>query len=194
MKILKRILIVFVVLILVLCVISLFLPSKVRVERSMQINAPSEVVFEQVNTLRNWEAWSPWQKMDPTSQMVYNDIPSGAGASYSWKGDKTGEGSLTIAESRPNDLIITNLDFKGQGQSTGGFEIKPEGAGVNLNWYMDMDNGMNPFAKYMSMMMKGMLKDQFDEGLTNIKQISESMPKKPETNPMPAPADTVVQQ
>lgn len=193
MKILKRILIVLVVLIAVLLVVSLFLPSKMRVQRHIIINAPAEVVFNQINTLHNWEAWSPWKKMDTTSQVTYNNIPSGVGASYSWVGKKTGEGSLTITESVPYEKIVTALDFKGQGQSTGGFRFKPDSGGTKVNWYMDMET-KNPFMKYMSMIMKGMLKEQFDEGLQGIKQIAESMPKQPEPAPSPGPADTIAHQ
>lgn len=191
MKILKRILIVLVVIIAVLLVVSLFLPSKVRVERSMIINAPTEIVFDQINNLHNWEAWSPWRKMEPEALLTYNNIPSGNGASFSWVGKKIGEGSLTITESVPNEKIVTVLDFKGQGQSIGGFDFNPEGDGVKVNWYMNMEN-KNPFMKYMSMIMKGMMKDQFDEGLKGIKQISESMPKQPE--PVPQATDTIPHQ
>ena len=52
----------------------------------------------------------------------------------------------------------------------------------------------NPLMKYMSLMMKGMLKNQFDEGLSSIKQIAESMPKQPEPVSTTAPADTVAHQ
>ena len=193
MKILKRILAVLAILIAVLLVVSFFLPSKMRVQRHLTINAPVAVVFDQINTLHNWEAWSPWRKMEPEAQMTYNNIPSGAGASYSWKGDKTGEGSLTISESVPNEKIVTQLEFKGQGQSTGGFHFKTEGDSVKVNWYMDMESS-NPLMKYMSLMMKGMLGKQFEEGLNSIKTIAESMPKQPEPAPDPAPADTAAHQ
>ena len=191
MKILKRILIVLAVIFAVLLVVSLFLPSKVRVERSMIINAPTEIVFDQINNLHNWEAWSPWRKMEPEAQLTYNNIPSGNGASFSWVGKKTGEGSLTITESVPNEKIVTALDFKGQGQSVGGFDFNKEESGVKVNWYMNMES-QNPFMKYMSMIMKGMMKDQFDEGLKGIKQISESMPIQPE--PVPAATDSIPHQ
>ncbi len=187
MKILKRIFVVLALLIAVMVVVSFFLPSKIRIQRNLTINAPAAIVFDQVNTLQNWEAWSPWKKMDPTSAMTYNNIPSGNGASYSWKGEKTGEGTLTISESVPNQKIVTELDFKGQGKSTGGFEFKQAGNGVNVNWYMDMDNGMNPLMKYMSLMMKGMLSDQFDQGLNDIKKIAENTPPTPEPMPEVAP-------
>lgn len=190
MKILKKIFVALLVIIVVLCVISLFLPSKVHVERSMIMKAQPSVVFNQINTLSNWKQWSPWVKMDPGVQMTFNDVPSGTGASYSWKGDKTGEGTMTISESRTDEAVVTLLNFKGQGEFTAGFNLKPNNGGTELVWYMDMDNGTNPMRKYMSMIMKGMLEKQFDEGLINIKTIAENAPPDPIRETIAAPIDT----
>ncbi|MEI9863089.1 MAG: hypothetical protein WDN00_00730 [Limisphaerales bacterium] len=40
-------------------------PDDFRVTRSTTIAAPSAGVFAQVNDFHQWEAWSPWAKMDP---------------------------------------------------------------------------------------------------------------------------------
>jgi hypothetical protein len=39
-------------------------PSEFRIVRSATISAPSPAVFAQVNDFHNWEAWSPWAKLD----------------------------------------------------------------------------------------------------------------------------------
>lgn len=194
MKILKRILAVVLLLIGVLLLISFFLPSMVHVQRSMVMNAPTEVVFDQINTLKNWEKWSPWLKMDPETKLTYNDKPSGAGASYSWVGKKTGEGTMTIQYIKPNESIITLLDFKGQGQSTGGFNFIPTKEGVEVVWFFDMNCGLNPIMKYMGKIMTGMMEKQFDDGLNGIKQIAERMPKSEPPMASPAAADSTMHQ
>ena len=145
MKILLKIFIGIVVFLILVVVVSFCLPSKSHVERSIVINADPEIVFNQVNTLKNWEQWSPWYKMEPDMKLTYNDIPSGRGASYSWAGKKTGEGTLTISDCKQNETVVTMLDFKGQGQSTGGFTIAPNAGGTDVVWYMDMTPGMNEY-------------------------------------------------
>jgi hypothetical protein len=69
-------------------VIALFLivvatrPSEFKVSRSLTMAAPAEIVFPNVNTVRQWEAWNPWGKLDPNCKMTYEGPGSGVGASY----------------------------------------------------------------------------------------------------------------
>ena len=114
MKIIKKILIVLVVLIAIAAIAGMFMSSKFSMERSIVINANEQVIFDQVNILKNWEKWSPWQKMDLTSKMTYFGPESGVGAGYTWVSENksTGSGTLTISESVPNQKVTTDLDFK----------------------------------------------------------------------------------
>src|SRR5437763_5038258 len=81
-------------------------PSEFRIERTAGISAPAADVFAQVNDFHNWDAWSPWAKIDPTMKQTYEGPPAGTGAIYSWHGNgKVGEGRMTLTESRPNDRI-----------------------------------------------------------------------------------------
>ena len=43
---------------LALILISFLLPSEIKVKRSIEVSAPIDRVFEQVNDLRNWEKWA----------------------------------------------------------------------------------------------------------------------------------------
>ena len=154
-----------------LVLLSFFMPSMVQYTRSLVINATTEVVFDQINNLKNWEKWSPWIKMEPTIKLTYNDKPSGAGASYSWVGKKMGEGTMTIQYIKPNEQIITLLDFKVMKQSTGGFTFMPAKDGVVVVWYYDMTCGLNPMMYYLIKIMVGMMLKQFDDGLQGIHHI-----------------------
>ena len=60
MKLLKRIGFGLLALVLLLAAGSLLISSKLKIERSIEVAAPANAAFEQVNTLRNWEQWSPW--------------------------------------------------------------------------------------------------------------------------------------
>lgn len=87
-------------------------PAEFRVERSATMNAPPNVVFERVNDFRNWQAWSPWENLDPNLKRTYEGPPSGTGSMYSWVGNKqVGEGRMTIMETKPNERIRIKLEF-----------------------------------------------------------------------------------
>lgn len=45
---------------------SFLLPSKVVIEREIQINASVDSVYQQVIILPNWESWMPWTEKDST--------------------------------------------------------------------------------------------------------------------------------
>ena len=119
MKLLKRIGIILLAVIVLLVVISFMLPSKIHVERSAAIGAPANVVFMQVNNLRNWNNWMPYNKIDPEMKIEYNGKEEGTGAGYSWSSENSqvGNGKITITESKPNELIVTALDFMENGNA-----------------------------------------------------------------------------
>ncbi len=177
MNVIKKILIVLVVLVVLLYIVSLFLPSRLYVETSRVVNAPVENAFVQVNNLKNWEAWSPWLKMDPDLQITYHGPESGVGASYSWvsPSGKLGTGKITISESKPNELVVTDLDFDEEGSGTGGFRFEPEEDRTRITWYMDSRlEGM--IDKYMGLMMAGAMENTFNEGLDALGTVAEQMP------------------
>lgn len=176
MKILKKLLLILAVVFAAVFVYSLFLPSKGVMESSMRIHAPASVVFPYVNTLKNWEKWSPWQKMDTNMKLTYEGPEAGVGAKYNWKSENknVGFGSLSITESIPNQKIVTQLNFGNMSPSFGGFDFKEEGGETVVRWYMNMDMGLNPIGKIMMPMINKQMASVFDEGLLDIKKLAEA--------------------
>src|SRR5262245_48273492 len=100
------------VIVVALLVVITLQPVDFSVSRGRTIAAPVDAVFAQVNDLHNWEAWSPWQKIDPAMKQTYGGPPRGAGAMMSWTGNsKVGEGRMTITESRRNERVVFRLEF-----------------------------------------------------------------------------------
>jgi hypothetical protein len=174
---LAKILIAIAIVLVVFVVIVATRPSDFRVARSATITAPPSVVFEQVNDLRKWEAWSPFVKMDPSMKLTYEGPQSGAGASQTWIGNKqVGEGRMTIVESRPNELVKFKLEFVKpfEGNSTAEFTFKPEGNQTAVTWAMYGKN--NFIGKAMSLFMDcdKMCGGEFEKGLASLRAIAES--------------------
>src|SRR5262245_20200145 len=109
---LKTILIGLPILVVAFLIVVALQPSQFRVARSATIAAPPLAVFAQGNDFHRWEAWSPWGKIDPAMKQNYEGAPAGVGAVYTWVGNnEVGEGRMTIAESRPSELIRVKLEF-----------------------------------------------------------------------------------
>jgi len=176
----KIILLVLGIIIVVLGVIVAMQPGEFRVARSAIMSAPPQAVFAQVDDLRKWEAWNPWQKVDPAMKITFTGPPTGPGASYSWVGNKdVGEGRLTITESRPNDLVRVKLEFMKPFTATNmaSFTFKPEGDKTNVTWSMEGDKNYVVKAVHLFMDMDKMVGGQFEKGLADMKKIAETAPK-----------------
>jgi effector-binding domain-containing protein len=176
MKILKKIAIVLAVLFGLFIIISLFLPSNVRVERSTMINVPSSVAFEQVNNFHHWPHWSYWDNIDPNMKSTYEGPESGVGARHFWESDNkdVGHGNITIVKSTPSSEILTDLEFEGMGTSHGGWMFRDTTGGCIATTYMEMDMGF--FGRVFGLMMDGMLGKDFEKTLAGLKKHCESLP------------------
>jgi carbon monoxide dehydrogenase subunit G len=165
----------------VFCAVVASRPNDFKVSRSAMMAATPAAVFDQVNDFHKWDVWSPWAKMDPNAKTSYEGPTSGVGAKFGWSGNSdVGEGSMTIVESKPNNLVRIRLDFTRPMAGTSDVELKlePQGEQTKVTWSMAGKN--NFIAKAVSLFMdcEKMVGDQYDKGLANLKAIVEAKPEK----------------
>ncbi len=155
-------------------------PDHFSVSRSTVIAAPPQRVFDQVNDFHNWNAWSPWAKIDPNCKFEFNGAESGKGAIFAWAGNQeVGEGRQEIVESKPPELVRIKLDFikPFAASSNTEFVFQPEGASTRVIWTMSGENDF--IGKCISLVMdcETMIGPQFEQGLANMKSVAESAPQ-----------------
>ena len=175
-----KILIGVVVVVGVFAVIVAMRPSDFRVERSAVVSAPAPVVFAQVNDLHNWDAWSPWAKLDPAAKQTFDGPRAGTGAAFAWAGNnQVGEGRMTITESRPYELIRFRLDFVKPFAvtNTAEFTFTPRGVQTAVTWSMSGRQNFMAKAFCMFMSMDKMVGGEFEKGLAQMKSVAESANK-----------------
>jgi uncharacterized protein YndB with AHSA1/START domain len=178
---LKGILIVLAVIIVVFVVIVATRPDDFRVTRTATIAAPAAVVFEQVNDLHKWEAWSPWAKLDLSAKTSYEGPPSGVGATFHWDGNMdVGTGSMTITESRPGELVRFRLEFVKpfKGTNTAEFDFKTEGNQTTVTWSTFGKANFMTKAVGLFMDCDKIMGGQFEQGFANLKSVLEAAEKK----------------
>jgi hypothetical protein len=180
---LKTVLIVLAVLVGLLAVGAIVVatrPSEFRVQRSATISAPASVVFDQVNDFHNWEAWSPWAKLDPAAKNTFEGAPAGEGAVFTWSGnDKVGAGRMTVTDSRPNELVRIKLEFikPFEATCTTEFTFKPEGDHTAVTWTMTGRNNFIAKAVCLFNDMDANVGGDFEKGLVNMKTVAEAKSK-----------------
>lgn len=187
MKILKNILIGLLTIIVLLLVVSFFLPSKVHVERSTTIGASPEVVFSHIQNLKKWNTWSPWAKKDSTMTNTYDGPDGEVGQKSIWTSEKVGNGSMTITEIIPNEKLVTKLMFEGSDGGTGTLLLEKTGDSTKVTWSMDANTEntsaiKKPMSKYFFLFFDNMVGDDFKEGLQGLKELAESTPVETKPN------------
>lgn len=172
---LKKILLALTGILLVLCGVIMLQPDTYQVSRTAQIAAPPDKLFPYLNDLHNWDAWSPWSKLDPNVKVEYSGAPSGPGAIYYWTGnDKVGEGRMTITAAQPSSQIDMKLEFIKPFPSSAvvTFVVKPDAAGSSLEWRLAGDH--NFMSKAMCLFMggmDGMIGPDFEKGFAQLKSL-----------------------
>jgi hypothetical protein len=161
----------------VVLILAAMKPANFVVERSVTINSTPEKIAPLINDFHNWEAWSPWVKLDPTMKTTYSGAPSGVGSVYEWEGNsKVGTGRMEVLSIQPAKTSI-KLDFLKpfEGHNTADFVLEPEGnAATRVTWVMYGPLAFIP-GKLMSVFtsMDKMVGDDFQKGLANLKVAAE---------------------
>ena len=175
-----KILIAVAVIVIGLAVVVALQPASFRVTRTATIAAPAADVFAQVNDFHNWEAWSPWAKLDPTAKNTFEGPAAGTGAAFAWSGNsKVGEGRMTITESRPSELVRIKLEFVRPfaATNTAEFAFKPAGGGTAVTWSMYGHNNFIARAFCLFVSMDKALGGEFEKGLASMKSAAEAAAK-----------------
>ena len=173
---LKTIAIIIAIIIAAILIYAATQPDNFRIERSMSIKAKPEKVFLLINDFHQWEAWSPWEKIDPEIKRSYSGTTTGKGAVYEWRGNKDiGQGRMEIIESSPPSRIVIMLDFitPFEAHNSVEFTLVSQGDTTLVTQAM---YGSSPFiSKLMGLFfsMEKMVGQKYEEGLASLKAIAE---------------------
>jgi hypothetical protein len=156
-------------------------PDDLRVERSITISAPAALAFAEINDLRQWQQVSPYAKDDPAAKYTFSGPSSGVGSSLEWAGNaRIGTGRMTIAESRPDELVRINFEFfkPWYCTNTTDFIFRQAGTGTEVTWAMSMKNNFIAKASGLVMNMDKLMGESFEAGLVNLKNLAEAAARK----------------
>jgi len=175
MKVIKILVIIIAVVIIAMLI---FLPSTFDVKRTIVIKAPVEIVFNQINDLKKWTAWSPWEKMDSNMIKTYSDKTVGLNAQFSWVSEnpKVGIGSMEITEVIEKEKISTSITNEAGDVVSGGFTFETNGDETKVDWGMYSEYSTFQLqSRFFALIFKSILEETFDQGLSSLKDVAESI-------------------
>ena len=147
---------------------------KFDVQRSIEISASPDQVFDVVSNFNTWSIWSPWLIADPQATVTVSNDASSVGSLYQWSGDVCGAGEVEHVRLEQGRLIGEEIRFLKpfKSRSDVGFQIEPRGNGCRLTWSM---HGSMPFLLFwMLPQMKTMIGMDYDRGLKMLKEWIET--------------------
>jgi len=158
--------------IVIFMVIPVFLTGNITVEASTEIKASPEVVYNEVNVLRNWKKWSPFET-DSTMVNKYEGQAAGTGARRSWTSKHNGNGKIMITKSEPDSLIETKMDFGAPGAAAGRWTFSDKQGKTLVRWQLQIQRLQYPFGRWMGLLLKKMMTPVLENGLSKLKSIAE---------------------
>jgi len=173
---LKKVLLGIVAIIAILLVVIYMQPSEYSVERTASFQASDSVVYSQINDFRNWNAWSPWDRLDSNMTETYDGPVLGTGSQYMWSGNEdVGSGKMMIIGSIPHEYIEIQLDFYEPfpSSNTTIFTISGDSTQSTVTWNMSGQNNFMAKAYDLFFNMEKMIGADFEKGFANLKEIVE---------------------
>ncbi|MBC7851002.1 MAG: hypothetical protein H7Y31_14770 [Chitinophagaceae bacterium] len=164
MRILKLGLISLFFLFIVIWLLSLLIPSTVRVSRAVSIESPKDSVKKKIQDIREWQKWN-----------ALLNTPQLTGISYSPTVFKSDQMSVTILPSDSINIIETQWVRTGQPPVHSGFQIIEAGNSCIVQWYFDFEVKWYPWEKFGSIVFDKELGPPMEKSLDQLKKESVSI-------------------
>ncbi len=150
--------------------------GKFQIEQQQLINAPQEVVFNEVNDLSSWKNWEPWLQEAEDMIVNYGEKTKGEGATYSWSSEEMGDGSMRITKSNPFTSLEQELSFQtsfGKSVSEVYWEFHQQGDSTRVTWGMKGDQTfMEKVAfTFQDQSFEEMMNPRMKKGLENLQEV-----------------------
>ena len=148
MKIIKLALISFVLIFGLLTAISLLIPSRVRISKAIDLQAPKDSVRTLITDTTRWKTWHP-----------------------AYQGGRQQQATITFTTI--SDLLITaTLSSPGKNSLLNGWQFyNHEGReSYTLQWYIDFKLRWYPWEKFGSLFYEATYGKPIEQGLSNIKK------------------------
>lgn len=151
--------------------------GKFRYERSGLIKAPASKIFPYISNFKRGEAWSPYEKVDPSMKKIFTGVDGQVGSIMEFEGNRdVGSGQLEMLKVVPNELVEIKLTMIKpiSGENWVQYKLTTEGADTRFTWTMSGDGGF--LSKLMTVLIdcEKMIGDQFSQGIENLKSVVES--------------------
>lgn len=150
--------------------VSLLLPSKVTITKSVVINAPIEKVKNQITHFGQWENWYPAFK-DENVAIIRDTLESNA---VTLKKDDGKNIHFVISQLKP-DVIRVDVQSPSSSASVNYEFILRQKAGneIQVTWNVNTQLGWYPWHRISGILLDKVSGAQYESALADLKKVSE---------------------
>lgn len=167
MKIIKLAILSVIFLFAVVLIISLFIPSHIRISRAVNLKPTADSVLTKINDINSWKEWYPG-----FDTMIIEPVLAKDSRLISAKIQNTT--TVTIISNKKDEV---QAEFKSGRKEPviGGWKMLAynQSDSLTLQWYFDFKIKWYPWEKFFSLAYDKMYGTQMEAGLTNLKKIAE---------------------
>lgn len=178
MRTFKRIILLLATLLIILLVWAAFISGDCKYEKSVSINAPVEKVWQNTNTLKAMDQWSPWNDLDPEMKKDWTGITGQPGEKVCWdsKNKNAGKGCQELEKvDEAGKRIDTKIKFLTpyESEANAYVIVVPEGNGSKATWGFTSQIPYPFTLMKLFMNMENAVGKDYQKGLSRLKALSE---------------------
>ncbi len=153
-----------------LCLVTVFLPSKITVSKSVLINANEKAVATEIDDFKNWKNWYPAFQ----NKNISIDFPPQGDTPVVILTDENKEKlTLSLLKSSQQNINILLADEDGN-TKTYGFILSTNSAGqTQLTWNVNIELGWYPWKKFAGIFLDKVTGPHYEAALQNLKIAAE---------------------
>jgi hypothetical protein len=154
-----------------LFVISLVLPNRYEIKRSVTLNCNKNKVFNYISDINNLNDWFYITKsLDTTIKFKFDVDTINKKSSVEWNGELMGQGVFQFTNFKNGELIDFKVSFENDKViQKGKFKLSALGSNTKLIWIESGENGWNPINRIFGLFIDGFLGPDMEKSIKKIK-------------------------
>jgi hypothetical protein len=145
-------------------IVGLFLPETGTFENSYTIDAPADMVENEIYALYDNHLWPIWNTED--TSVVFTNLPGEIG--YTWKGNLVGEGKCEVTEG-VNLSIQDHISYQGHDMGETLWQLIP-GEKTTVNITFKVFAGGNIGARWTNLFLNSLMGDEINYVIVEMKK------------------------
>ena len=172
MRLLKGFIVAIAGLFIFITILSLFIPSRIIIAKSVLIHAHAEKVFREISDLQHWKHWQPVFKKD-SAIIKLNADSSGKVNSCEW--ESGGRKNKLLITAQTKNEITASLLREGENEVFNTIRVlpMPDDNGVQAEWNVMIKLRWYPWEKFYGIFIEKISGQGYEDALNGLKEYVE---------------------